>query len=560
MLKHNYGMANIDTITQVGETTKYKYTDGQITYRSEKIKIDVNGDNIKIKNEFLHPSDPQSEIKALFGQISDNFGTNTAEEYVEHLILNVFFSGVADDGVPFVYSKQSANGKLILLMKGQLNKWRIRPQVLNEHVESSRAVQSTVSSGNIVGQIFKASQDNINGISISVKSAEGIAVDDFESYADSPALQAAWQLTGSNLALLETVIVRQGLNSMELPGNTVNDEWAITIASQDLTDYSFSFLFHQTRTYVNLKYVFFVSDGTDRLTSELIVGEVDTWLSFFVNINSMIDSGTTDVTAITSAGFKVVDSANNEVAYVDLISSIPPAGRINAKLWDFGASLPVSGVDGLNDATQYLELGDKGIDNSVAPEVELTLLGGHELYLLNDFVAGVALEMTTNTPLIVNNYYAITLHHIDTNSDVFGPDTSEGIKYYNNGFAFTAADESSPITAIGEFSDIAFSIFSIQDVYVNTYNQRLEKESGEIADPGINSSLYSHIEDQNMRIIESVTTRIEHGGSGTVIFQKPMFMPKGSKFEIYLNDDFKDQSFALAGAFAYFYIPQEANG
>ncbi|GAH28849.1 unnamed protein product, partial [marine sediment metagenome] len=48
-------------------------------------------------------------------------------------------------------------------------------------------IQGVVNASTIVGQIFQASQDNINGINLTLESAAGIAFDDFESYADSAA-------------------------------------------------------------------------------------------------------------------------------------------------------------------------------------------------------------------------------------------------------------------------------------------------------------------------------------------------------------------------------------
>lgn len=42
------------------------------------------------------------------------------------------------DGMPHKFTATSATGTNFLLQKGQLNKLRLRPQVINEHVESSR--------------------------------------------------------------------------------------------------------------------------------------------------------------------------------------------------------------------------------------------------------------------------------------------------------------------------------------------------------------------------------------------------------------------------------------
>lgn len=81
-------MANIVTITEVGTSVKYKSSDGQIDYRMTGVKVHVNGDDIRIRNQYLHPADDQANVEAKFGQITENFGTSTAEEYVEYLITH----------------------------------------------------------------------------------------------------------------------------------------------------------------------------------------------------------------------------------------------------------------------------------------------------------------------------------------------------------------------------------------------------------------------------------------------------------------------------------------
>ena len=83
--------------------------------------------------------------------------------------LNV--TTVASNGIPTTYTKITSASKLFLVNKGQLNKVKIRPSVLNEHAESSREVMDIASSDTVVGQIFKASADNISGILLTMESA-----------------------------------------------------------------------------------------------------------------------------------------------------------------------------------------------------------------------------------------------------------------------------------------------------------------------------------------------------------------------------------------------------
>ena len=88
----------VEIITQIGVATKYVFDDGLITYRAIGNKVDVKGDKITIQNEFLHPSDSQHKTIAFYGTITQKFGTNTPEEYVDYLFENsILFSGEASE-------------------------------------------------------------------------------------------------------------------------------------------------------------------------------------------------------------------------------------------------------------------------------------------------------------------------------------------------------------------------------------------------------------------------------------------------------------------------------
>ncbi len=458
--------------------------------------------------------------------------------------------------IPASFILQTSNAKEKNIQKGQLNKIRVRPAILNEQVESSREIQAVVDSSTIVGQIFKASQDNINGILLTLESAEGEALDDFESYADSAALQLVWVKGGTNEALLEETIVESGDKSMELPGTTLNDDWVDTITLKDYTDYTFEFDFYQSHLNLVLGYEFTLSDGTDTLSFPLIVDVANVWQHLEVDINAMTDSATTDKTAITKIGFRVVDIHPASVSYVDNLIASPPPGSVGLKLWDMGNTIPVTAVTSIDDGTQYEELGDKG-DNggSVVSEIILPLQGGKRLYSITGYVAGIALEIPSNTILIPDNYYAITLNYIDTDVSVFGADSSFSIQYYNNGYAFTAPDEATAITAIGEFNHCMFGIFSTQDVFVNTLFKFYDSTPGALARESV------FVEDENMVITGIILNSVRPQILQEIEFKDRVFpMPKGSKFEIYYNDDFQDSVTNNTLLIGYIYEPQIING
>jgi len=478
------------------------------------------------------------------------------------------------NGVPNTHTKISSNGVVNFITKGQLNKIKVRPAILNEHAESSREIMDVVESGVIVGQIFKASQDNINGIGLTLESAAGSPLDDFESYADSAALQVEW-VEGTNPALLETTIVKTGDKSMNLPLDVLADTWTDTVTSVDYTDFTFDLDFYQTVLFGlgGADVSFFVGDGTNTKSITLPVNEINSWEHFDININALSEDGggTTDVTAITKIGFRVDRKRAGQDAYVDNLTATTPPGSVQIKLWDMGTTLPVG--DGasfsLADATQYTTLGDVGLNgNTTFSEITLALQGGKRLYEVKTFAAGPALEMPSNVVLTPNNYYAITLHYVDTDVSVYGPDTTFSTDYYENGYAFSTVGEASgnKITTIpgaagsGAFSDLMFLVYSTQDVYITTFVQRILTSTGAEATPG-NANVNVFVEDSGM-----VVTDISTHGSGAIAeieadhTLRPMYLEKGGKFEIYYSDDFSDDVAIIGLTMAYLYIPPTVNG
>ena len=473
------------------------------------------------------------------------------------LSINSFGNlGTFEGYVPIAYTKSTASGDTFVIQKGQLNKLRLRPQIINEHAESSRNVIGIVTTSNIVGQIFKASQDNINGINLTLESAAGSSFDDFESYADSAALQAAWVTSnGSFLATLETGIVSGGTKSMALPGGALAGvQWVKTVSAIDYTGFSGSIYLYQTIDYSTLKLDFFIGDGTNTKSIPLIATSSNNWLTITFSEPALVEDGggTTDSTAITKVGFRLTDKALNSSIYIDDTFAIPPPGSVDLKLFDMGTSIPESTVTSIDDGTQYEKLGDAGITGLQQAALTVGLLGGKRMYHIDNFVAGAALEVPTNEILIQNNYYMLTVNYVDTDVSVFGPNAAYN-DYYENGYSFTAPDESTAITASGSQEDLMFIIFSTQDVYVSQFLQFID------AAPNGGSSTSLFIEDKYMYTTDILISGVK--GQQTVIqnLPRPYFMGKGAKFEQYYNDDFTDEVSAISLSIQYYFIPPITN-
>lgn len=500
-------------------------------------------------------------MESRYHQTSHSTGIKKADRKTDEESpgLHVPYCHVSDrSGVPIEYTHQSSNGNVYPIQKAQLNKYRLRPALLNEHVETSREVQAAVASGLHVGQFFKASQDNINGCMVTLESSEGISLDDFESYADSAALQAAW-VESINPAILETVIVHEGSQSMRLPLTTNGDEWVKTIASADFTNYIGEFAFYQTVVFglLGAEVSVFIGDGTNTKSFPITFAEVGGWNHIEVPEAAMVEDGggTTNAAAIIKIGFRVVRKKLGAFVYIDNLAATPPPGSVSLELWNMGSVLPEAGVTSLNDGTQITELGDAGIGGSLVSTVNLSLLGGKRLYTVKDFAAGLALEIPGNETLVVGEYYALLIKYVDTDVNVFGPNTAYEVNYYENGYAFTCPDYATPVTALGPYNDCMFGILSTQDVWLNTLVKAYN------AAPGAAASENLFIEDRNMVITDIAVGENQPFQSMQVEFRDRSFhLPKGGKFEVYHNDDYTDSTSFLNLIIGYIYEKQEVNG
>jgi len=485
--------------------------------------------------------------------------TNTGTEDHNYMVVNddgSINTRQFEIGVPFTYTKQTASGDNFILQKGQLNKLRLRPQVMNEHAESSRNIHGVVSDGNILGQIFKASHDNINGIDITVESAAGVNFDDFESYADDAALQAVWIATGDD-AEIETSEVYEGDQSMYLPAEGNNgDEWARAFATTDFTGYTGEFWMYSNKEYKDVKMRVFVEDSAGNTNSQAVVQPgKKSWYKFVIIVDEMTADGGTpaDTTDIVKIGYRVQKEKRDGYVILDDLISVPPPGELELKLWDMGTTMPVSGTTALDDGTQYTKLGDAGITGKQEASVIIDLYGGKRAYHIDEFVAGPATEIPTNEILNVGHYYAITMHYVNTNVSVYG--TNEAWDdYYKNGYAFSAPDDSTAITTAGANKDLMFVIFSTQDVYV------FEITSNTDGTPNGNSETTLYVEDNNMIRTNVLTNSIKAVPTVTTRMPRPFFMGNGAKLEQEYNDDITDDVSSINLIISYFFIPPTVNG
>lgn len=459
---------------------------------------------------------------------------------------------IQSNGVPASFTRITTSTFEQNISKGQLNKIGVSSRIGNEHVESSREIQGTVTNGNIVGQIFKASKDNISAILLTLESAAGIVVDDFESYANSAALQAVWSATGV-LATLETTIVKTGAQAMSLPTTNVADEWERTATPADYTDYTGIFSGYFTHTFDQQQVSIFIGDGTNTKSLTLVQDGAGIWSSFAINEKAMTEDGggTTNVAAITIIGYRVIAKKTGGAVIIDDLTSVPSPGDIEIKLWDMGTTIPESATTSIDDGTQYQKIGD-----AEAASYTLSLEGGKRLYHIEEFFAGTEKSIPTNELLNINNYYILELKWVDTDVSVYGPDTAFLKNYYTNGYAFTTPDEATAIAAIGAYSDLMFGIMSTQDVYLVSASWRFDNP------PNGGASISVFVEDNEMKVSDVV---VDHEHSPEQEFTsdlsiRPQLLIDGGKLEYYFNDDYTDSVSKINVEMQYLYEPPITNG
>lgn len=471
-------------------------------------------------------------------------------------LLHNAANAAGDHLIPAPFTKATRRQMPFNIVKGQLNAIYLRPEVLNEHFSQAKSTISTVDATNIVGQIFKASQDNIVSAYLTLDNASVVDIDDFESYASDAELQATW-VASADLATLDLTVM--GSQSLKAPsGAVVGRSWTTTFPAADMTDFTGSFSFRQTAPYETFKVRVFVGDGVYTQSAALPVAFADTKVHFDIDIEAMTaDDGVNfpDHALITQIGFIVEEKSVGAFFYVDDITSTPLPGSIELKLWDMGPDIPVSGITSINDGTQYESIGELSL---VAPSssVTLALRSGKRLYHLHEFLAGASAGVPGNELLNVGNYYALTLHYIDTEIAVKGTDASRTTDRYVNGYAFHALSESAPIIKATDYADIMFGISSCQDVWVFGA-QAIADEA-----PNGGAEFHSFIRDENLKILEVIHSH------GVIVPQeavlslstRPAFLPKGGRFEIRYGDDYSDDVSKIYLSMEYLYEPQEVNG
>lgn len=533
--------------TENSDIYKLRVVNGPLTYEFEIFKIGHSVANVPEPQNGNDRADFEANYKAAANPIEH---TKVEASFSSDQELNV---NIASQGtVPSTFTKMTSSGFSSGVRKGELNTFVLYPQIRDEYMEEGGDLVGTVTSSNIVGQIFKASYDTISGLELTLgTAATDTEIDYIQGYASSTELRAVWVRDGDNYVSLSTSQYspnNSSSQSMRFGLDETGDEWVKTISSTDMDGMEFSLDFMQNVSFYGAKVSFFIGDGTNTKSRQLVSQNENEWQTFTFSERDLGEDGigVTNIGAITEIGFRVDDRDGEGYGYVDNIKYHSGTTVVDVKLWDLGPSLPVSGTTALSDGTQHSDL-SYSHDKSA---ISLRLMPGTRRYMVRDFFAG----LHGSTAPTVGNYYAITLSHNQNDVKVYG---DAGNNYYTSGFGFTTPDESTEITTMGSGYSCFFSLFHTQQVYFTEISFSTHGISG-----GREAMATVLTEAPGEQIQETILTSIPlTAGSGFVrdLSIRPAILDDKGKLEIYYGDDVSDDVEDISFSATYLYEPQEPN-
>jgi len=361
-----------------------------------------------------------------------------------------------ENGVGAPFKKLSYASETKNIQKGASNKITIRPRVLTENNQEDTNVVDTLEAGTTdVGQVFKLSGgifdlDRLHVCLEAISLGGGVQTEeDFESYADTTALRAAWSPndTTNSPNSLETTITFEGSKAMKCDllnrSKSKNDNFIFTYGSNQ--DWSaFEGIQFQLRQDGDATLEIRIEDSSGDASKHTITTGSSGVFEFhkldFANfIPVAVDPA--DLTAIKKITFFVKSISGVGAFYVDIIELFEAAGgggfgTVDIELHDFG-------TDG--SPTQL---------STILNTETISLSSGKQIY-------EVPFNVTGLTP---NNFYGIVITN-NTASDikVFGKNGSD---LYASGFAFSSANDLD-ITSTGSGDDLCFSVFAIDKAIFN---------------------------------------------------------------------------------------------
>lgn len=415
----------------------------------------------------------ESQKNSLFSNTGDRKDPLCEKDIEGEQVLCIV--NVADDieeenGVGAAFKKISYASETKNLQKGGSNKITIRPRVLTENVQDEQNLIDTLETGvTDIGQVFRLTPGifDIDRLHVCLEAVAGAGggttvIDDFESYADTAALRAAWvpNDTTNSPNTLETTIIQEGAKAMKCnltnKQKSKNDNFIFTFGSnQDWL--TFEGIQFQLRQDGSATLEIRIEDAAGNASKHTITtGSTGVFEFQKLDFANFVPVAVTpaDLSTIKKITYFVKSVSTVGAFYVDLIEIFLPSGG------------------GGGFGTVDIELRDFGTDSSpttlgtlLKTEV-LSLTSGKQIYEIPFSQSGL-------TP---NNFYGIVITNTtDSDVKVFG---KNGTNLYTSGFAFNSTDDTN-ISATGSGDDMCFSVFAVDKAIFNGIRFTGNADTGE---------------------------------------------------------------------------------
>jgi len=448
-------------------------------------------------------------------QIEDADNGQTAS--ITNNNLNVNIKGVFS--IPDTFTKMTMTSANSYVTKGDVTKVVFLPAVLNEQSEDNSVVVDTVTSTNMVGQIFKASEGTISALVLTLENSKS----SFKDVLTSVNVSDYVSNTGNYTPTFDT-----NYSGMKLDLGYENEEWTKTLTATNMKNTSLNISLLVTEKYNKAHLDCFVEDSLGNKAYVVIRQTyTDILETFRINTDSfLVDNSSIDLKNITKIGFKVgkeYHDVNKEFAYISSVELIDKPRHLGIELYDFGTTKPTT--SSLSSATQYSSLGLTGNKSLI----NLSLDTGKRFYVIEDLMVGIS----SQNYLTPGNYYGLVLKYIDSEVKVYGSDVA-GTKSYINGYSFTCPDTATNINQLGN-SDLNFGIFSIKDVWIDKIEFRADSQPG-------NKASYYIYKESNGKIddLVSVISNAPEQYKDFDLQDRPIFLAAGDKIELYYSDGVTD--------------------
>ena len=376
------------------------------------------------------------------------------------------------EGIDTRYAKQIVDHKnRRVTSRGVRLDFDLAPHIPMENITDKSSLVAILSGADdTLCQVFKASADNIHDIDL-VLQGTGTTddLDNFESYADTPALVAEWVASDptNTFVTLDTGTVHGGSQNMGIQcrknqssGDTITKDYGA--GGIDYSSYeSLSFWVFND---IDLTCIWKINliDTSANVASLQYNQANNVWTKQDLSLFDFSNFAGMDWENIRYVQFEMVRCTSAlHTFYIDDMELNGPAGDIDIEIIDFGATAPVS-TDNIVSAGDILTL-DEGA-SSVTYSLPLTksVSTHHIHYGSHEY----------GNSLTIGNYYGI---HIKAPSSGICAIYGSSTKKYNSGGCFTV-NGSDIMTEIAK--SINFMIFCIYPAYLSSISIETDGVTG----------------------------------------------------------------------------------